>query len=244
MRWRNASSSRSIGTAIVSVVGAILLAVAVLGFIERSGGAESAGSRPPTHRVDFDIRSQPPVLSTTVVPRTTSTSVPGTTVTTITSSITATAATRPIPLPVSVSIPDVGISSQLIPLGLNPDNTLEVPKDFSLAGWYTGRPVPGEFGPSIIAGHVDSKRGPAVFYRLKDVQPGTTIDVARSDGTTARFRVVAMEQHAKDAFPTEHVYGPTDSPELRLITCGGTFNRSTGHYNDNLIVFAELSEIV
>jgi len=132
----------------------------------------------------------------------------------------------------------------LIPLGLNPDNTLEVPKDFAVAGWYIGRPVPGELGPSIIAGHVDSKRGPAVFYHLGDVQPGAIVDVARSDGSVARFTVVAKEEHDKDAFPTDHVYGPTDSPELRLITCGGTFDRSIGHYNDNIIVFAELAAIV
>ena len=158
--------------------------------------------------------------------------------------VTPTTAPRPIPLPLTLRIPEVGIDTPLIPLGLNPDNTLEVPKDFALAGWYVHRSVPGEPGPSIIAGHVDSKRGPAVFYRLRDLGPGATIEVARSDGSIAKFTVVAKEQHDKDNFPTARVYGPTDSPELRVITCGGTFDRTVGHYNDNVIVFAELSEIV
>ena len=123
--------------------------------------------------------------------------------------VTPTTAPRPIPLPLTLRIPEVGIDTPLIPLGLNPDNTLEVPKDFALAGWFVHRSVPGEPGPSIIVGHVDSKRGPAVFYRLRDLGPGATIEVARSDGSIAKFTVVAKEQHDKDDFPTAR---STDRP--------------------------------
>ena len=233
MRNISSLSRRWVVAVTAGIFGLALVAIALFGLITSGDGSgSSARNRAPTHRVDFDVRSKRARLPTT----TTAEVPPATTA--------PTAAPHAVPLPVSVSIPAVGINSQLIPLGLNPDNTLEVPKDFSVAGWYTGRPVPGEVGPSIIAGHVDSKKGPAVFYRLKDVEPGVTVEVARSDGTVAKFNVVAKEQHDKDAFPTDHVYGPTDSAELRLITCGGNFDRGIGHYNDNVIVFAELTEIV
>jgi sortase (surface protein transpeptidase) len=229
MRVRNVSR-RSLLATLAATLGLVLVAIAAFGLLTRDDRSDAGASHAePTHRIEFDIRPEPAARPTT---------------TTTTTAPPVTSAPKPIPLPVSVSIPSVGIGSPLIPLGLNPDNTLEVPKDFAVAGWYTGRPVPGELGPSIIAGHVDSKRGPAVFYHLGDVQPGASVDVARSDGSVARFTVVAKEEHDKDAFPTDHVYGPTDSPELRLITCGGTFDRSIGHYNDNIIVFAELAAIV
>jgi sortase (surface protein transpeptidase) len=142
-----------------------------------------------------------------------------------------------------IRIPVIGVDSSLIGLGLNPDNTLEVPKDFAVAGWYIYRPVPGELGPGIVAGHVDSRVGPGVFYRLKELQPGATIEVDRNDGSTAHFTVTGLEQHDKDAFPTERVYGPTAGSQLRVITCGGSFDWSTRHYNANLIVFATLDRV-
>jgi sortase (surface protein transpeptidase) len=145
--------------------------------------------------------------------------------------------------PVSVSVPSVGIDAPLIRLGLNGDHTLEVPRDPNVAGWFVYRSIPGDRGPGIIAGHVDSKRGPAVFYRLKDVKPGDTVNVRRSDGSVATFEVARLEEHDKNSFPTARVYGPTPRRELRLITCGGAFNRSTGHYVDNIIVFATLTKI-
>lgn len=140
--------------------------------------------------------------------------------------------------PVRVEVPAVGISAPVDPLGLNPDRTLEVPEEFDRAGYYTGRPTPGEVGPAIIVGHVDSKRGPAAFYRLRRIKPGDEIAITRADGTRVVFVADRVERHRKDAFPTEAVYGPTAGPALRLITCGGEFNRTTGHYRDNTIVFA------
>lgn len=147
-------------------------------------------------------------------------------------------------VPQAISIPAIGVRSPLIGLGLNADNTIQVPTDFAVAGWYVYRSIPGQPGPSVIAGHVDSRSGPGVFHRLKDLWLGATIEVQRSDGSVARFTVTGREQVDKDQFPTEQVYGPTSSAELRVITCGGAFNWSTRHYNDNLIVFASLEQIV
>jgi sortase (surface protein transpeptidase) len=141
--------------------------------------------------------------------------------------------------PIRVRIPEIGVDADVIDLGLNRDGSLEVPKDFAQTGWYTGRSVPGNVGPSVVVGHVDSKKGPAVFYRLRDLEAGDTIEIHRSDGMVALFRVTEADLVSKDEFPTDQVYGSTAVPTLRLITCGGSFDRSAGSYRGNLIVFAE-----
>jgi sortase (surface protein transpeptidase) len=143
-------------------------------------------------------------------------------------------------VPVRIDIPSIAVSAPVDPVGLNPDGSLEVPKDFGRAGYYTGRPTPGEIGAAVIEGHVDSTRRPAVFYRLRKLQGGDEVLITRADGTRPVFVVDRLEEHPKDAFPTEEVYGPTPEATLRLITCAGTFDRRTGHYRDNLIVFAHL----
>jgi Sortase domain len=140
--------------------------------------------------------------------------------------------------PEAVVIPAIGVSSPLVRLGLQPDRRMEVPEDYSVAGWYTGGPRPGDRGPAVIAGHVDSKRGPAVFYRLGELRKGDLIVVRYPGRAEARFRVERTERHAKRAFPTARVYGDTAGPALRLVTCGGSFDRASGHYRDNVIVFA------
>jgi sortase family protein len=151
------------------------------------------------------------------------------------------AAPKPIRPPSStghILIPAIGVDAPLIPLGLTPDRTLEVPKDWGEAGWFAGGPFPGEPGPAVVAGHVDSTSGPAVFYRLRELDRGDVIVVWRKGGLRSRFRVVSLKWFPKSAFPTELVYGSVDGPALRLITCGGAFDNSTGHYLDNLVVFA------
>jgi hypothetical protein len=137
-----------------------------------------------------------------------------------------------------ILIPAIGVEASVIPLGLAPDGTLEVPQDYGLAGWWTGGPFPGEPGPAVVVGHVDSKAGPAVFYRLRSLRPGDPILVWRPGAERARFVVESTLWVAKSAFPTRRVYGSVAGPALRLITCGGAFDRATGHYLDNLIVFA------
>lgn len=144
-------------------------------------------------------------------------------------------------LPASVQIPSIRAASTLVQLGTAADGTLEVPTDYAQAGWYDEGPAPGERGPAVIAGHVDSRSGPAVFYRLRELKAGDVVTVRQRDGDIVRFTVTRVEQYAKDAFPTARVYGPAAGPVLRLITCGGSFDRSTGHYRDNLVVYANLA---
>ena len=143
--------------------------------------------------------------------------------------------------PARVSIPGVGVAASIVRLDLNPDGTLEVPSNDAVAGWYRLGPKPGETGAAIIVGHVDSRAGPAVFYRLGDVVPGDLVRVAPRNRPALRFRVYAVREYAKAAFPTARVYGQTRTPELRLITCGGPFDDATGHYLDNVVVFARLA---
>jgi sortase (surface protein transpeptidase) len=141
-------------------------------------------------------------------------------------------------IPTRLEIPDAGVATDLIQLGQNEDGTLETPTDYVHAGWYKYSPTPGEIGPAVITGHVDNYLGPAVFFYLKELQPGQPIHITREDGTVANFKVDRVELFAQDAFPTQDVYGNIDYPGLRLITCGGTFNAFTGHYNDNIVVYA------
>lgn len=147
----------------------------------------------------------------------------------------------PVAQPVSVSISAINVSSDLLHLGLREDGSLQVPEgdDFDSAAWYDGSPRPGEVGPAVIEGHVSSAaRGPSVFFDLARLQVGDAVEVARADGTVATFEVYDLQQFPKAAFPTVQVYGPTEGPELRLITCGGTIVESTGRFDDNVIVFA------
>jgi hypothetical protein len=135
--------------------------------------------------------------------------------------------------PVRVEIPAIGVSSSLVRLGLNPDRTMEVPGDFQVAGWFTGAPQPGQLGPAVIAGHVDSRTGPAVFYRLRDLRPGDQIRVVRADRRVVRFKVDSLASYPKQSLPPDAVYGATTTPALRLITCAGSFDRSSRSYRDN-----------
>jgi sortase (surface protein transpeptidase) len=150
--------------------------------------------------------------------------------------------TMPRARPVALRIPSIDVSSPaLVDLGKQPDGSLEVPADPADAGWFSPGPAPGQFGPAVIAGHVDGGGGPGVFYRLGELRPGAPVEVVRADGTTARFVVDKVERYAKDRFPTAAVYGDsTHRSELRLITCGGDFDDETGHYVDNVVAYAHL----
>ena len=142
-------------------------------------------------------------------------------------------------VPVRLQIAAIGVDSTLMDLGLEDDGSMEVPPGAFPAGWYTGAPTPGELGPAIIAGHVDLK-GPGVFFDLHKLKPGDRVNVTRKDGTRPAFRVTRVEQFPKDQFPTRKVYGNIDRAGLRLITCGGKFNSRSGHYDDNVVAFADL----
>ena len=140
--------------------------------------------------------------------------------------------------PVGLQIPAIGVRTTLVQLGITRQGTLQVPSSPSVAGWYTGSPRPGEIGSSIIAGHIDSYRGPGVFYRLRELHPGDRIYVRQADGRFAVFQVTAVHQYPKAHFPGAAVYGPVPDAELRLITCGGTFDYATRSYLSNIVVYS------
>lgn len=144
--------------------------------------------------------------------------------------------------PVAMSIPSIDVSSSLIPLGLNADQTVSVPpvSQPMQAGWYSKGPTPGERGSAVLLGHVDGESKEGVFYRLKEVTPGTEILVRRQDGSTAKFVVYKVQRAPKTDFPTQEVYGDTGRPELRVVTCGGSFDHAAHSYRDNTIVYAAL----
>ena len=139
--------------------------------------------------------------------------------------------------PVSIAIPAAGVDARVVPVGLRADRTMEVP-EVDLAGWYEPGPRPGDAGPAVIVGHVDSRDGPAVFFRLGDLRRGDRIEVGQQGGGARLFVVERVERRPKEALPTERIWNRTSEPVLRLITCGGSFDRSTGHYRDNIVVFA------
>ena len=147
---------------------------------------------------------------------------------------------RATPVPVRIEIPAIGVTSSLDRLGRAPDKTVQVPSRWEVAGWYAPGTRPGDPGSAVILGHVDSRSGPAVFYRLRELRRGDLVEVARADGSTVRFAVQRTEQYDKRRFPTDEVYYPTLTPALRLVTCGGEFDATAGHYRSNIIVFATL----
>ncbi len=146
--------------------------------------------------------------------------------------------------PLSVDIPAIGVHSELLRLGVNPDGTIQVPSLFGRANeaaWYKYSVTPGQIGASVIEGHVDSYQGPAVFFRLGALRPGNRVVVKLADGITAVFRVTGVRQYAKINFPAKVIYGDSRRAALHLITCGGAFDYTTGHYLSSTVVFASLS---
>jgi hypothetical protein len=146
--------------------------------------------------------------------------------------------------PVSLAIPAISVQSSLLSVGLTTQGTLEVPApgpDYNKAAWYRLSPTPGSLGPAVLLGHVDSKAdGPSVFYKLGSLRAKDQVLVTRADGRVAVFAVDEVKRYHKTAFPTQVVYGNTDHAALRLITCGGPFDRDTGSYMDNIVVMASL----
>jgi len=152
--------------------------------------------------------------------------------------VVATAAVRATDL----SIPKLQLREALVDLQLDAAGVLQPPPNPTLAGWFAGAAAPGAVGPTVIVGHVDSRDGPGVFFTIKNLAAGDVVEVGRSDGRTARFRVTEVQDFDKTRFPTDRVYGPTAGPELRLITCGGAFDAATGHYERNVIAFGVLAD--
>jgi hypothetical protein len=146
--------------------------------------------------------------------------------------------------PIGLSIPALGVTSKVQEVGQAADGSIVVPPPgsrYDEAAWYRHSPTPGARGPAVVIGHVDSAAGgPSVFFRLAELKPADTVRIARADGSTAEFVVNAVRFYPKNRFPSAKVYGDTAGAELRLITCGGPFDRRSGHYKDNVVVFASL----
>jgi LPXTG-site transpeptidase (sortase) family protein len=145
-------------------------------------------------------------------------------------------------VPLRVRIPAIGVNAPVMQVGLLSNGTVQVPPldNHNLAGWYKYGPTPGQTGASVILGHVDSVAGLSVFFNLKDLRKGDKVYVTLADGKTAEFEVDGLQRTPKTTFPTDAVYGKISYPGLRLITCGGAFDETTGHYVDNIIVYAHL----
>lgn len=143
--------------------------------------------------------------------------------------------------PTGLKIPAIGVdATSLIRLGLDEAGVLEAPTDYDDTGWYAGGPGPGDLGPFVVGAHVDSSSGPAVFYRLGDLREGDQVEVDREDGTVATYVIDQISRYEKADFPTVLVYGNVARAEIRLITCGGAFDTSAGHYVDNIVAFGHL----
>jgi sortase (surface protein transpeptidase) len=140
--------------------------------------------------------------------------------------------------PVRIRIPAIGVDAGVEPLEVDENGMLPAPATNEGTGWWRDGPEPGERGPAVIAGHVDSFQGPAVFFRLTEIGSGDEIFIDRRDGSTAVFAAARIEQHGKESFPTQAVYGDVPDPQLRLITCGGEFDDTARRYLDNIIVYA------
>ncbi|NRQ30754.1 class F sortase [Nonomuraea sp. NN258] len=145
--------------------------------------------------------------------------------------------------PTRLIIRKLGINAPVKSLGLAKDGTIQVPaaENSNLVGWYRNMSTPGEAGPAVMLGHKDTRTRSAVFSRLYELKNGDTIEVKRQDGITAVFQVGGIEQANKKTFPTQRVYGTYENAQLHLITCGGTYDRTSGHYTDNIIVYATMT---
>jgi hypothetical protein len=142
--------------------------------------------------------------------------------------------------PVTITIPALGIRTVVGKLGLQADHQVMVPTNTRIVGWYDDGPTPGQIGSAVILGHVDSTLGPGTFFRLKDLKAGDSITVKLADGVVTNFAVVKVVQYSKVAFPDQLVYGSHGTRSLQLVTCGGTFDHATGHYESNIVVFSHL----
>ena len=142
--------------------------------------------------------------------------------------------------PVALVVPDLGLDTRLTGAGTGRDGTLQVPADASRAGWYVDGPAPGDLGPAIVVGHLDSRAGPGIFAGLAGLEPGDRISVRRADGTQVAFAVSEITTYAKRDFPTARIYAGDGRATLRIITCGGAFDEETGRYRSNTVVYADL----
>ncbi|WP_068899990.1 class F sortase [Planomonospora sphaerica] len=218
---------------IVGVLAAVATPLALTGRILTA--ADNASVADPDPRTALALEQEPPAGPASATPSTSATGPDAGP-----SSESATAAGLPRSAPVRIRIPAIGVSAPVMAVGLEADGVVGAPpvEQPNLAGWYRYGPTPGQIGPAVILGHVDTTSGPAVFARLRELAPGDEIEITRRDGRLVTFVVDGLEKAPKRNFPTGRVYGRLDHAGLRLITCGGAFDRSARSYIDNVIVYA------
>jgi sortase (surface protein transpeptidase) len=221
-RNRYGQAPQGIGAGPIFAVGAVLLAAgAVVVFHALTGGAKlppaSAQQIPATVTTTVPFAPDPGSVAPPLAPST----------------------------PVRIEIPAIGVSAPVMRLGKNGNGTVQVPPldNHNLAGWYDGSVTPGADGSSVLLGHVDDYAGPSVFFSIKTLHRGDTVDIVRADGETAAFTVDGVQKVGKTTFPTGDVYGSVSYPALRLVTCGGPFDASRGEYLDNIVVYAHLAGV-
>jgi sortase (surface protein transpeptidase) len=142
--------------------------------------------------------------------------------------------------PIKITIPSLGVNTKVGTLGLQPDHQVMVPTNTRVVGWYKDGPPPGQIGSAVILGHVDSTQGPGAFFALKSMKAGARINLVLADGAVTVFAVTKVVQYSKSSFPDRLVYGSNGTRALQLVTCGGTFDHATGHYESNIVVFSHL----
>ncbi len=143
--------------------------------------------------------------------------------------------------PTRLRIPKLNIDTNFVePLGLEDNGEVSVPDSYTEVGWYKHSPTPGQLGPAIVLGHVDSHTGPAIFFYLGQLKEGDDVYIDREDGTSAQFKIEKLERYKQSEFPTELVYGNINYAGLRLITCSGIFSKGEQRYSHNLVVYARL----
>jgi hypothetical protein len=221
-RYRGREQPRGIGGGVLAGLGVALLAIGGFVAMRAMTGGDAL-----------------PPASAQEIPATVGTAVP--------LSVNPADAARPLPpsTPVMIEIPALAVRAPITPLGLNGDGTVQVPPigDHNLAGWYDGSVTPGQDGSAVVVGHVDNYAGPSVFYAIKNLVHGQAIDIVRADGAVAAFTVDGVQAVPKALFPAGAVYGDVPYPALRLVTCGGPFDPSSGHYVDNIVVYAHLTGV-
>lgn len=229
---RNAPAGRSAGRHLGAVLTAVLVAAGAVLVVIGLRAQQHAPQPPPSAAHRSAEGNAPTSASSTTRSRAGSTTA---------ESVVGPVLSRSEPKSITIDSIDL-TSARLVDYGVDGSGAVDIPpsRKGTPAGWFTGSPTPGQLGPSVIVGHVDSADGPSVFYRVGAVRPGQHVEVARADGTTAVFLVDSVERFAKADFPTLRVYGNTDRAALRVITCGGRYDRATGHYEDNIVVFAHL----
>jgi sortase (surface protein transpeptidase) len=236
----------AVSTLAVTVAGAVVVASSAYGYVPTAAGGANLGSRSGKRSLSVEQSGDQAAANAkrwndlTGTSRANSRPGPASSESPADAALIARLAAQHQSEPAFVKIPSIHTTSSLINLGLTGEGVLEVPQDYLQAGWYQKGPRPGDPGPAVIAGHLDSKIGPGIFSRLAEVKPGDLIEVTRVDGQVVSFIVTRVDQYPKRAFPTRQVYGKTDRAELRVITCGGSFDRGKGSYNDNIVVFARL----